>query len=67
MLQAKIKSSIKTKVELSPSGKTYDVWYSVDGGQSFELHKRGFKSIDDALKETTSINGHYRLLRDLQK
>jgi hypothetical protein len=62
-----LRTKIKTEIRLSPNGKTYDVWYSVDGGQSFELHKRGFTSQRDALKETTSINGHFRLLRDLQK
>lgn len=67
MLKTRMKSTIKTEIKLSPSGKTYDVWYSTDGGQSFELHKRNFKSMDEALKETTIINGHYRLLKDLQK
>jgi len=53
-----------TKIILSPSKKTYDVWYSNDG-TTFVLHKRGFKTIDEAIKETTIINGSFRLLKDV--
>jgi hypothetical protein len=53
-----------TKIILSPSKKTYDVWYSNDG-KTFVIHKRGFKSIDDAIKETTIINGSFKLLKDV--
>ena len=67
MLKSKIRTAIKTEIRLSQSGKTYEVWYSTDGGQSFELHKKGFATDKDALKETTSILGHYRLLSHLQK
>lgn len=53
-----------TKIILSPSKKTYDVWYSNDG-KYYTLHKRGFKTIDEAIKETTIINGTFNLLRDV--
>lgn len=53
-----------TKIILSPSKKTYDVWYSNDG-KYYTLHKRGFKTIDDAVKETTIINGSFNLLKDV--
>ena len=53
-----------TKIILSPSKKTYDVWYSNDGN-TFVIHKRGFKSIDEAIKETTIINGSFKLLKDV--
>jgi hypothetical protein len=66
MLKSKIRVDIKTEIRLSPSSKTYEVWYSVDDGRNFELHKRGF-ALKDALKETTIVKGHYRLLKDLQK
>ena len=52
-----------TKIILSPS-KRYDVWYSNDG-KSFVIHKRGFKTIDEAIKETTIINGSFKLLKDV--
>ena len=52
-----------TKIILSPSKRTYDVWYSNDG-KAFVLHK-SFKSIDDAIKETTIIKGSFRLLKDV--
>jgi hypothetical protein len=53
-----------TKIILSPSKRTYDVWYSNDG-KTFVIHKRGFKTIDDAIKETTIINGSFKLLKDV--
>jgi len=53
-----------TKIILSPSKRTYDVWYSNDG-KAFVIHKRGFKSIDEAIKETTIINGSFKLLKDV--
>jgi len=52
-----------TKIILSPSKKTYDVWYSKDSN-TFVLHK-SFKTIDDAIKETTIIKGSFRLLKDV--
>jgi len=53
-----------TKIILSPSRRTYDVWYSNDS-KTFILHKRGFKSIDEAIKETTIINGSLKLFKDV--
>ena len=53
-----------TKIILSPIKKTYDVWYSNDG-KYYTLHKRGFKTIDEAIKETTIINGTFNLLKDV--
>jgi hypothetical protein len=53
-----------TKIILSPSKNTYDVWYSNDG-KYYTLYKRGFKTIDEAIKETTIINGSYNLLKDV--
>lgn len=53
-----------TKIILSPSKNTYDVWYSNDG-KYYTLHKKGFKTIDDAIKETTIISGSFNLLRDV--
>ena len=52
-----------TKIILSPSKRTYDVWYSNDG-KAFVLHK-SFKSIDEAIKETTIINGSLKLFKDV--
>lgn len=53
-----------TKIILSASKKTYDVWYSNDG-KYYTIHKKGFKTIDDAIKETTIISGSFNLLRDV--
>jgi hypothetical protein len=57
---------ITTKIMLASNMKTYDVWYS-NNNRTFVLHKKGFKNLDDAIKETNSIKGSLRLLRDLQK
>ena len=53
-----------TKIILSPSKKTYDIWYS-NNNRTFVIHKRGFKTIDEAIKETTIINGSHKLLKDV--
>lgn len=55
---------MKTQIRKGPKG--YEVWYSIDGGQTIQFHK-SFKSIDKAVKETVSISGHQRLLMDLKK
>jgi hypothetical protein len=52
-----------TKIILSPTKRTYDVWYSNDD-KTFVLHK-SFKSIDEAIKETTIIKGSFKLLKDV--
>lgn len=48
---------------LSQNQKTYEVWYSTNG-HTYCLHKKGFKSLDAAVKETTKIQGSFRLLND---
>ena len=55
---------MKTEIRKGPKG--YQVWYSIDGGQTIQFHKT-FKSMDDAVKETVSLKGHQRLLMDLRK
>jgi hypothetical protein len=58
---------VDTKIVLSPNNKNkWDILYSNDGGKNFKLHKT-FASIEDAMKETTIINGSFRLLNDLVK
>ena len=55
-------STIRT--EVIPSRKGYEVWYSLDGGQTMELHSV-HKTIDLATKETIILKGHYTLLEKL--
>jgi hypothetical protein len=58
---------LETKIVLSPNNKNkWDILYSNDGGKNYQLHKT-FASIEDAMKETTIINGSFRLLNDLVK
>jgi hypothetical protein len=52
-----------TRIMLSQNQKTYEVWYSTNG-HTYCLHKKGFKSLDAAVKETTKIQGSFRLLND---
>ncbi len=47
---------------MSPNG--FEVWYSVDGGQTRQFHKK-FNNMDDAVKETVSMKGYRRLLGDI--
>jgi hypothetical protein len=56
---------IQTKIQLSSDKKTWDVLLSKDG-INFHFYKT-FKSDKDAVKETVSIKGHYRLISDLKK
>lgn len=56
-------STIKT--EIRPVRGGYQVLYSLDGGQTIEPHKK-FKKFDDAVKETVTLKGHYKLLGDLK-
>lgn len=59
-------SKLSTKVVLSPNNKNkWDMLYSTDG-KKYTLYK-SFPSIEDAMKETTIINGSLRLLNDLVK
>jgi len=58
---------VETKIVLSPTSKnTWEILYSKDGGNTYKLHK-AFKTMEDALQETTIINGSVRLLNDLIK
>lgn len=59
-----LKSTIKTEIRVSPRG--YEVWYSVDGGQTRQFH-RTFDSMEKAMKETVSMKGHQKLLGDILK
>jgi hypothetical protein len=61
-----VKTKLKTRIQLAPDTKTYEVWYSKNG-KTYHLHKDGFKNQDAALKETIIINGASRLLRDIFK
>lgn len=53
-----------TRIILSNDKKCYEVLYSVDG-VNYKLHKGGFKNIDTAIKESTTIMGSLRLFRDI--
>ena len=53
-----------TKVETPDNGKSWNVLYS-NNGKDFKVHKRGFKTMDEAIKETTIINGSFKLLKDV--
>lgn len=58
-----LKSTIKTEVRIHPDG--FEVWYSVDGGQSSKFHS-SYESFEEAIKETMILKGHYKLLGDLK-
>jgi len=58
---------LETKIVLSPNNKNkWDILFSNDGGNTYQIHKT-FASMEDAMKETTIINGSFRLLNDLVK
>jgi hypothetical protein len=58
---------VDTLVVLSPNAKNkWDVMFSNNGGKSYQLHKT-FATMEDAMKETTIINGSLRLLNDVLK
>jgi hypothetical protein len=60
-----MESNLTTRVILSPTDKnTYDILYT-NNGKDFKVHKKGFKSIEDALQETTIIKGSLKLLDDV--
>ena len=60
-----MENKLSTKVILSSTDKnTYDILYT-NNGKDYKVHKSGFKSIDEALEETTIINGALRLLQDV--
>ena len=58
---------LETLITLSPNNKNkWDVLYSNDNGKTYKLHKT-FNSPEEALQETTIVNGSFRLLSDLMK
>lgn len=58
---------LETLIKLSPTNKNkWEVLYSNDGGKTFQLHK-SFNTPEDALQETTIVNGSFRLLKDIMK
>lgn len=60
-------SKLATKIMLSPTDKNkWNLLYSNDGGTTFKVYK-SFPSIEDAMKETTIINGSFKLLNDVLK
>lgn len=62
-----MESKFATRVILSPTNKnTYDILYT-NNGKDFKIHKTGFKSLEEALEETTIIKGSLRLLGDVFK
>ena len=56
----------KYQISLSKKKNTYSIYYSYDSGQTWELHKTGFKSFDSAYREVTSLEGCHKLLADLK-
>ena len=52
------------KTQIIPTKMGYEVWYSLDGGQSMELHSV-HKTMDLAVKETVILKGHYTLLEKI--
>jgi hypothetical protein len=56
---------IKTRIQLTANKKSYEVLYSYDNGTTFHLHKSGL-TLDQANKESISIKGHIKLLKDLR-
>ena len=59
-----IKSIFTPVIKLSQTGKEWEVWYTKDG-KKYYFHKR-FKSVELAGKETVSLRGHAKLLKDLK-
>jgi len=53
-----VKAAVKTRIQLSEAGK-HEVQVSMDGN-NYRAYKSGL-TLDDAVKETTSIRGHYAL------
>lgn len=56
---------LDTLITLSPNKKNkWDVLFSNDGGKTYQVHKT-FNTPEEALQETTIVNGSFRLLKDL--
>ena len=56
------KAAVKTRIQLSEAGK-HEVQVSMDG-TNYRSYKTGL-TFDAAVKETTSIRGHYSLWNDI--
>ena len=56
------KAAVKTRIQLSEAGK-HEVQVSMDG-TNYRSYKTGL-TLDAAIKETTSIRGHYSLWNDI--
>jgi hypothetical protein len=59
-------NKMTTKITSSSDKGSYDIQYSCDG-INYKTHKKGIKKLDDAIKETTIVNGSYKLLCDVIK
>lgn len=57
---------ITTRVQLSPSKRTWEIWYSNDGGVNYVPYKKNL-SYDQANKESFIIQRHVKLLKDIKK
>jgi hypothetical protein len=56
------KAAVKTRIQLSEAGK-HEVQVSMDG-TNYRSYKTGL-TLDAAVKESTSIRGHYSLWNDI--
>ena len=56
------KAAVKTRIQLSEAGK-HEVQVSMDG-TNYRSYKTGL-TLDAAVKESTSIRGHYSLFNDI--
>jgi hypothetical protein len=56
------KAAVKTRIQLSEAGK-HEVQVSMDG-TNYRSYKTGL-TLDAAVKESTSIRGHYTLWNDI--
>lgn len=56
------KAAVKTRIQLSEAGK-HEVLVSMDG-TNYRTYKSGL-TLDAAVKESTSIRGHYTLWNDI--
>ena len=58
---------LETLIKLSPNKKNkWDVLYSNDNGKTYQLHKT-YNTMEEAMQETTIVNGSFRLLNDIMK
>jgi hypothetical protein len=59
-------NKMTTKITSSSDKSSYDIHYTCDG-VNYKVHKKNIKSLDDAIKETTIVNGSFKLLSDVMK